>query len=199
MRVNQQGAGGAKKTKRRQPWADPVGGLTTKIHLAADERGRAGRIIVGPGQQSDYRQAAALIEGFKPQAVLADRGYDADWLVEALRRQGVAHVVIPSRSNRKVQRQIDKDLYKERNKIERYFCRLKTWRRVASRFDKTATNFLSLIHFAAALINFHLTINTAYLEGKATATFVILKESWQQIKRRGSVPTGMTKDRDTLI
>ena len=125
VRVNQQGAGGAKKTKRRQPWADPVGGLTTKIHLAADERGRAGRIIVGPGQQSDYRQAAALIEGFKPQAVLADRGYDADWLVEALRRQGVAHVVIPSRSNRKVQRQIDKDLYKERNKIERYFCKLK--------------------------------------------------------------------------
>lgn len=69
--------------------------------MAADECGRAVRIIIGPGQESDYSRAAALIEGIKTEALIADKGYDADWLIDKAKAQGIKEVVIPSRSKRK--------------------------------------------------------------------------------------------------
>lgn len=128
--------------------------------MAVDEYGRARRIIIGPGQQSDYVQARGLVKGFRPKAVLADKGYDAGWLVRELKAQGVEDIVIPSLSTRKLQRVINRELYKQRNKIERYFNRLKNWRRVATRFDKLAGNFASLVYLAATIINFKITLNT---------------------------------------
>ena len=129
------------------------GGLSTKIHLATDQSGRAVRFIIGPGQESDYRKAWDLISGFKTEALLADKGYDADWLIAAAEQQGIESIVIPPKERRKTKRDYDRVFYKERNKIERYFKRLKHWRRVATRFEKTARNFMAIIYIAATIIN----------------------------------------------
>ena len=91
------------------------------------------------------------MEGYEPGAVLADKGYDSDAFVKQVEQQG-AKAVIPSRRNRKEQREIDREVYKDRNKIERFFNRLKHYRRVATRYDKTDRCFMAFIHLAAALI-----------------------------------------------
>ena len=83
-----------------------------------------------------------------PEVLIADKGYDADHLVELLDGAGI-EVVIPSRVNRKVQRQIDRERYKNRNRVERFFNRLKNARRVATRYEKTARNFISVVMIAA--------------------------------------------------
>lgn len=84
---------------------------------------------------------------------MADKGYDADWFVSDLYAAGVAEVVIPPRAGRKTQRDYDKDLYKGRNIVERAINKLKFFRRVATRFDKTARNYYSLVCIAAAFLN----------------------------------------------
>jgi transposase len=96
------------------------------------------------GEASDYTQALALLDGVKAKAVLADKGYDADYVVEAAEAMG-AEVVIPPKSNRKEARYFDKDLYKERNSIERMFNKIKHFRRVATRYDKTASAYLAFV------------------------------------------------------
>jgi transposase len=83
--------------------------------------------------------------------VLADKGYDSDAFVLKLKEIG-AEVVIPSRMNRKTQRIIDKHLYKERHLIECYISKLKHFRRVFSRFDKLAKNYLSFVYFAGTIV-----------------------------------------------
>jgi transposase len=83
--------------------------------------------------------------------VLADKGYDSDALILKLEETG-AEVVIPSRAKRKKQRKIDKHLYKERHLIECYIGKLKHFRRVFSRFDKLARNYLSFVQFASTII-----------------------------------------------
>ena len=85
------------------------------------------------------------------QAVVADKAYDTNAIVEGLTHQGV-EVVIPPKTNRLDQRTYDKNLYADRNKIERFFNQLKINRRVATRYDKTATSFLAFVHLACALI-----------------------------------------------
>ena len=91
--------------------------------------------------------ALNLIEGMNVDILLADKGYDADYLVGSVRQ-----AVIPPKTSRKDQRYYDKDLYKERNKIERLFNRLKQFRRIATRYDKLALSFLSFIHIAASFL-----------------------------------------------
>jgi transposase len=84
--------------------------------------------------------------------VIADKGFDADERVlEPLRKAGKTPVIPPKR-NRKAPRDYDKDLYKARHLIENFFCRLKQFRAIATRYDKTARNFLAAIHLAAAVI-----------------------------------------------
>jgi transposase len=92
-----------------------------------------------------------LLDGWECAAVLADKGYDADYVLDAAHAMG-AEAVIPPKSNRKEPREYDKELYKERNQVERLFNRLKHWRRVANRFDKTAESFLAFIHIAASYL-----------------------------------------------
>ena len=84
-------------------------------------------------------------------ALLADKGYDADYVVEAAHAVGAA-AVIPPKSNRKIQREYDAELYKERNHIERLFNKMKHYRRIATRYDKTATSFLAFLYLAATLL-----------------------------------------------
>ena len=93
------------------------------------------------------------MEGLKAKAILADKGYDADYVVaEIVKMEG--EVVIPSKSNRKKPRDFDKDLYKERNLIERMFNKIKHFRRVATRYDKTAAAFLAFVTIAGICLWF---------------------------------------------
>ena len=95
--------------------------------------------------------AQALIEGFKADAVLADKGYDANHVLEYLPQREI-QAVIPPKANRVEQRQYDRHVYKDRNLVERFFCRLKQFRRIATRYDKLARNFFGMLSLACAYI-----------------------------------------------
>ena len=128
------------------------GGLSTKIHAVVDEQGRPVRLVLSAGQASDKTIAPTLIETLPPaKAFIADRGYDARALVEMVNaRGGQAH--IPTQSNVRLQRSVDPALYRQRNLIERFFNKLKHFRRIATRFDKLARNFLAAVALASARI-----------------------------------------------
>jgi len=83
--------------------------------------------------------------------LVADKGYDSQALRDWLQARGT-RPVIPPRRNRKIQYDYDKTIYKQRNVIERMFCRLKDWRRIATRFDRNITTFMGAIALAAAVI-----------------------------------------------
>ena len=103
------------------------------------------------GQRADISQAEALVEPYAaPGAVIADKGYDSDAFVAFVEARE-AEAVIPSRRNRKEQREIDRNLYADRNKVERFFGRIKHYRRVATRYEKTARNYLSFVYLASAM------------------------------------------------
>jgi transposase len=127
------------------------GGFSTKIHLATDALGNALRFILTGGQRNDITQAEALVEDLVADHVIADKGYDAAPFVIKLKARNL-EVVIPSRSNRKEQREIDTHLYKERHLIENQIGKLKQFRRVFSRFDKLAKNYLSFIYLASTVV-----------------------------------------------
>ena len=109
------------------------------------------RFLAGPGQENDMKQAGDLIAGFHPNYVMADRAYDADSLMDAILDAG-AEPVIPPRRHRRCQHYYHKDLYKERNQIERFFGKLKECRRIATRYDKLLQNFLGFVKIAAIAI-----------------------------------------------
>lgn len=99
----------------------------------------------------DVTRSHELIEGFRPEAVIADKGYDAGHLHQAIRGAEV-EAVIPSRSNRKAPRAYDKALYKERNLIERFFNKVKQFCRVVTRYDKFLANYEGFVQLAAIAI-----------------------------------------------
>ena len=140
-----------KRGQKNQALGRSKGGFTTKIHAVCDAMGNPIRFILTGGERNDCTQALDLLEGMSGQAVLADKGYDADYIVEAAEIMG-AIAVIPPKSNRKVQREYDRDLYKERNLIERMFGKLKQFRRIATRYDKTQSAFMAFIHVASILL-----------------------------------------------
>ena len=108
----------------------------------ADARGRPIRLFLTAGQTSDYIGARALLPSISPAgALLADRGYDADWFRDALTERGVVPC-IPSRKGRKVTITHDTILYRRQHRIKNMFGRLKEWRRVATRYDRCADIFL---------------------------------------------------------
>lgn len=124
--------------------------MTTKIHTLTDRGGRAVRGILTAGQVNDVTQALPLLGELRPGAVIGDKAYDADVLLTRIKAIG-ARAVIPPRSNRLQQRRYSKKSYRRRNRIERWFCRLKHFRRIATRYDKLAERFVSFICLAAAL------------------------------------------------
>lgn len=125
--------------------------MSTKIHAAGDALGNPVRLIASPGQRNDIAYAHDLIDGFEANATIADKGFDANHLIDKIAATG-AEVVIPPKRNRKDQRQYDADLYKERNIIERFFSKLKQFRRVATRYDKLLANFMGFVKLAAIAI-----------------------------------------------
>lgn len=109
------------------------------------------RLLLTEGQASEYGQANALIDGFDAQYIVADKGYDSNDFVEAIEASG-ATAVIPPRSNRKTLRDYDKDIYKERNLVERFFQKIKNFRRIATRYERLSRNYLSMLHLATTMV-----------------------------------------------
>src|SRR6266851_1977234 len=127
------------------------GGLTTKVHALVDALGNPCSLMLTPGQVHDLTCAQPLLENADPGALLGDKAYDADSLLDTLARREITPV-IPPKANRKVQRACDYALYCERNLIERFFNKLKHFRAIATRYDKLARNFLAGVQLAAAMI-----------------------------------------------
>jgi transposase len=117
--------------------------------VAVDALGNPLRIILTEGQVHDIRQAEALIEGFACEKVLADKGYDSDKFREVIASKG-AEAVIPPKRSRKELIPYDKDVYQDRNLVERFFNKIKSFRRIATRYDKTALSFAAMLALAAA-------------------------------------------------
>jgi transposase len=125
--------------------------LTSKIHMLADALGRPLRFILTGGQVHDVVPAPALLEGVQGGAVIADKAYDSNALRQLIANAGMV-AVIPSTRSRKAAIPHDATLYKQRNRIERCFNKLKHFRRFATRFDRRAAHFLAFIHIASAMI-----------------------------------------------
>ena len=121
------------------------------MHVAVDALGNPLRIILSAGQIADIEQATALIKDQPAEFIVADKGYDSDALVATITEQG-SQAVIPPRSNRLTPRSFDRHIYKNRNLIERFFSRIKQFRRIATRYDKLAKSFLSFVHLACVIV-----------------------------------------------
>jgi len=111
--------------------------------------GKPVRFVLTGGERHDMTEAEALLEGLSPQYVVADKGYDSDLLRQQIRRQG-AQPVIPFRQGHR-RRRYDKTRYKLRNVVERFFNRLKHYRRVATRYDKTDRNYFGFVCLASLI------------------------------------------------
>lgn len=118
--------------------------------MLVNELGLPLDFLITGGQISDYTPAIELLGERKPNAVIADKGYDSDKIVEHVKNTMQAQAVIPPRSNRKQQRDYDRSLYKLRNRIERCFSKLKQFRRFATRYEKSKTCFQALVALACS-------------------------------------------------
>lgn len=125
--------------------------MTTKIHALVEGLGNLARFELTPGQVHDSKCADALLEELALGSLAADKAYDADALLDKLAQRGIK-AVIPPRANRIHQREFDRHAYKHRNIIERFFCRIKQFRRIATRYDKLASRFRDFVCIAAAFI-----------------------------------------------
>ena len=125
------------------------GGLTSKIHAVVDTNGLPVRLALTAGEAHDNRLAGKLLSRLKSGSMLlADRGYDADWIRELATKQA-RWANIPPKSNRNDPICFSPYLYRARNLVERFFNRIKQCRRVATRYDKLAANYLAFIQLAS--------------------------------------------------
>ena len=125
--------------------------MTTKIHALVDALGNPADLMLTAGQIHDLACAQDLIKDVDPQALIADKAYDADPLIDSLAQREITPV-IPPKSNRKTKRDCDFALYRERNLIERFFNKIKHFRAIATRYDKLARNFLAAVRLVSAII-----------------------------------------------
>ena len=127
------------------------GGFTSKIHARVDALGNPLKFVLTPGQRNDCTQAKTLLENVKDSHVMADKAYDSNDIRKQIAEQN-CNAVIPSRVNRINPYDYDEFLYKERHVVECFFGKMKHFRRIFSRFDKSARNFLSFLSFVGAII-----------------------------------------------
>jgi transposase len=143
---------GRKKGEHKQAIGRSRGGRNTKIHAIADAKGRLLTILLTGGQVHDCPPAQRLIRRTKSaKRLLGDRAYDSAELRQWLGERGTKPVV-PNKSNRKQPFSFDRKSYKQRHRIENAFCRLKDFRRIATRYDKLARNFLASVCLVAAIV-----------------------------------------------
>jgi transposase len=127
------------------------GGFSSKIHAVVDALGNPLKFSLTGGQRNDITQAPQLLEEFSHAWVIADKGYDSDPLVMQIIAQQCTPV-IPPRKGRKNSRKYDAHWYRERHLVECFFGKMKHFRRVFSRFDKTAEAFLSFLYLTGTLL-----------------------------------------------
>ena len=125
--------------------------MTTKIVGIVDALGNLFRFLLLPGQAHDMKGVAPLIHDVSFGALRADKAFDADWLLQDLDERG-ATAVIPPKSNRKVQRDYDTHMYKWRHLVENYFAKIKEFRAIATKYDKTDTSYAPNWYLCATII-----------------------------------------------
>ena len=126
--------------------------MTTKILALTDALGNLVRFVLLPGHRFDTVGVAPLIEGIKFDALLADKAFDSNNIIAELNERG-AKIVISQHPRRTQALKIDAEIYKWRHLIENFFCKIKEFKRIAMRSDKTDTSFSAMIHLAAAVIH----------------------------------------------
>ena len=126
--------------------------MSTKIHALADALGNPLAFLLTPGQTHDLVGADALLPQMAADTLIGDKAFDADARVRQPLAAAGKSAVIPPKPNRLTLPDFDRDLYKERHLIENFFCKLTQFRAIATRYDKTARNFLAAVHLAAAII-----------------------------------------------
>lgn len=126
--------------------------MTTKILALTDALGNLVRFELLPGHRHDTVGVEPLIEGIEFEALIADKAFDSDWIIEDLNERG-AKIVISQHPRRAVPLKIDEEISKWRHLIENFFCKLKEFKRIALRSDKTDHSFSAMIHVCAAVIN----------------------------------------------
>ena len=141
----------SRSERRKSGYAQNKRGLNTKIHLAMDAHGIPVRIFVTEGTRADCKEAIHLIEGISAEVLLADRGYDTNEIIAYAGISGIAPV-IPSKKNRKEQRDYDKYLYRLRHLVENAFLTLKRWRGIATRYAKTTDAFIAAVQIRCIAI-----------------------------------------------
>jgi transposase len=127
------------------------GGFGTKIHAAVNGLGLPVHLVLTPGQEADVTQAQTLLQDIPFEVVIGDKGFDSQQLVDFIEAHG-GEAVIPSRKNSTAPRDYDRERYKDRNLVERFWNKVKHYRRVATRYEKTARNFLAFIHVASIMV-----------------------------------------------
>jgi len=143
---------GRKRGEQNQAIGRSRGGRNTKIHAIADAKGRLLSILLSGGEAHDCPPAQRIIRRINPaKKLLGDRAYDSAELRQWLSERGTK-AVVPNKSNRKQPFRFDKQAYKLRHRIENAFCRLKDFRRIATRYDRLARNFLASICLVAAIV-----------------------------------------------
>jgi transposase len=152
VRAHQHSSGAVGRNLSDQAIGRSRGGLTTKIHARVDALGNPTEFFLTAGQVHDLAGAEVLLTDIETGAVIADKAYDAEERVVKPLEQAGIEVVIPPRSCRKTPREYDRELYKARHLIENFFCKLKHFRGIATRYDKLSRNFLAALQFAAILI-----------------------------------------------
>ena len=126
--------------------------MTTKILALTDALGNLVRFVLLPGHRFDTVGVAPLIQNLEFGALLGDKAFDSNAIIADLERRG-AKVVISQHPRRAKPRQIDVEIYKWRHLIENFFCKLKEFKRVAMRSEKTDLSFAAMIHLTAAVIH----------------------------------------------
>lgn len=136
--------------------------MSTKIHLRVDGKGQIITFLLTPGQQHEISVAEELMKQgaikqrngrirLCPKRIVADKGYTSKKFRKHLRKRGIRYT-IPRRSNEKHKGSFDKNIYRERNKVERLFSRLKEFRRIATRYEKRASNYAAMLTIAAIFL-----------------------------------------------
>jgi transposase len=151
VRAHACAVGYGKDSQEAQALGRSKGGFTTTIHALVDGVGYPLKMTLTAGQRHDITQAEPLTCELSDTILIADRGYESTVFVESLAKKA-CRVVMPPRRNAKLQRAYDRHTYKERHLIECFFGKIKHFRRVFSRFDKTAKVFLGFLHFVSVLI-----------------------------------------------
>jgi len=126
--------------------------MTTKIIALTDALGNLVRFVLLPGHRYDTVGVEPLIDGVAFGALIADKAFDSDHIIANLNERG-AKIVISQHPRRTSRLPLDKEMYKWRHLIENFFCKLKEFKRIAMRADKTDQSFAAIVHLAAAVIN----------------------------------------------